>query len=133
MTRRREREFLPDHRRDVDGARSGREWIEIRVVRGVGIAREHGRLDVDVDLLEHLGEAPAPLPPNHPATPRVHAAPPKVPPPRCRPELTVHQDVADQIEVEPREGRVAAVEPPLRTNGTPLEAPDIYTQHSPLR
>jgi hypothetical protein len=129
MTRHRERQLFPDDGCEVDTRWAGWQRVELGVVRRLGIAREHGGADIDVYLFEHFGETPATLAADHPVQ---APSPEEFSLARCL-QLTVDQDVPDQVEVESLECRITGTERPFGAYGTALKVPKIHSQHSPLR
>ena len=129
LTRYRERKLFPNDRSDIDAGRSRRQWIEVGVVRGIGVIGKYGRADVEVDLLQHLGETPTTLTPYH----SVEGPLPEILAFARGLEMTVNQDTPDQIEIESLERWIIRAERPFGTCGTPLQVPDIHSQHSLLR
>jgi len=129
VRRRRKRQLFPNHHREIDGAGPGRQRVEVRVVRRLGIGRKHRRADVGVNLVQDLGEAAAALTAHHGvdgSTPEVLAFAGGL-------ELTVYQDVSDQIEAESLKGGVVGLEFACCLNGTALQVPNVHSQHSRLR
>jgi hypothetical protein len=129
VTRHCERQLFPDDMCDIDARRSGRQWIEVGVVRGIGVTREDGRIDVDIQLLEHFGETPATLPAYH----GVNTPSPEVLPLARRLKLAIDQDTTDEVKAKSLERRIACVELPFGAYGTALQVPNIHSEHSPLR
>jgi len=123
-----EGQFLPHHIGEIDGLRLLRERIVIGIVSRVGISGEDGRVHVDIDLVQHLGQAAAAVTPHH----RMDVAPPEVlafsrglqPPPHCY--------RSNQREVQAGERRIVRCELAVGPDRPPLELPDIHSQHSRL-
>jgi hypothetical protein len=128
MGRDRECELFPDYRGHVDTRGTRRQRVEIGVVRSLGIAREDGRIDVDVRLFQHFGEAPPTLAPNH----RVNTASPEILALGGGLQLSVDRHGPGQVQVEALEHGIVGTELSIGTNGTPQQVPDIYSQHSLL-
>jgi hypothetical protein len=129
VTRHRQRQLFPHDGCNVDARRPGRQWVEVGIVRSIGVTRENCCRNVDVHLLEHLGEAAAALATDD----RMDAPSPEVFPLAGRLKLPIDQDITNHVEVESLEGRIARVELPFGAHGTALQVPNIHSQHSPLR
>jgi hypothetical protein len=129
ITRHRERQLFPNDGCEIDARWSGWQRVELGVLRRLGIAREHGGADIDVYLFEHLGETPATLAPDHPVQ---ATSPEEFSLARCL-QLTVDQDVTNQVKIESLECRITGAERPFRAYGTALQVPNIHSQHSLLR
>jgi hypothetical protein len=124
-----ERQLLPDHGAYVYAGRSGWQRVEVGIVNRFGIAGEDGRVHINVDFLEDLSEATATLAPHHAvdaSTPEVFSLPRRL-------ELSANRHVPEEVEPQPLESRVVGVKPAIGLYGTPLQSPNIHSQHSPLK
>jgi hypothetical protein len=129
MRRDGEGELFPNHRRHIHAGRPRGQRVEIRIVHRLGIAGEDGRVDLDVDFLEHFRQASATFATDD----GVQTSPPEILPFRRGLKLSVDRHGTDQVEVESLEDRITGAELSTGTHETALQVPDIHSQHSLLR
>jgi hypothetical protein len=102
--------------------------VGIGIVGGVRIGGEDRRVDVDIDLAQHLGQASAAIPPDH----GMNVPAPEVFPVSGGLQPPPHSHRSDQREVQSGERRIVGCELAIRPDRPPLELPDIHSQHSRL-
>jgi hypothetical protein len=123
-----QRELFTDRVDHVDVGRPLGQRVELRIVRRLGVGAENGRINLEVDLVEDLGEAPPALTPHH----RVHVPSPQVGAIAGGLQLTPHRHRPGQAELQTLQNGVVGLEHSIRPHGTPLEFPNVHSQHSRL-
>jgi hypothetical protein len=125
----RERHFLTHHVGHVDRDGALGQRVEVRIVGRLGVGRKDRRVYVDVHRLTHLGETPSALTPHH----AVDVPAPEVFTIARGLELTPDRHRTFKIEPQPLKRRIAGLELADGLDGTPLQVPNVHSQHSRLK
>src|SRR6185312_10306371 len=99
-----------------------------RIVRRLGIGTEHGGVDLDVHVVQHVSEAAAAFASDE----SVDLPPPEVFAVAGGLQLPLHLHRSRQIEPQSLEGGIIGMELADGPYGTPLKVPDVDSQHSRL-
>jgi hypothetical protein len=121
-------ELLSDHIADVHMGRAGEQRIEVRIIRRLGVAAEHGRIHIDVYLGADIGQAT----PAFSLHDRLYGSPPEVLTIAGCLKLAFDRHRAHQVQIQAFKCGVVGLKLTDRPHGAPLEVPDVHSQHSRL-
>jgi hypothetical protein len=124
----RQRQLLPHHISEIYRLGPLGQGVGIGIVGSVRIGGEDRRVDVDIDLAQHLGQAPAAITSDH----GMNMPAPEVLPVSGGLQLPPHSHRSDQREVQSGKRRIVGRELAVRPDRPSLELPDIHSQHSRL-
>lgn len=124
-----ESQLFPYHRPEVHRTGPFGKRIEIRIVRRLGIGAEHDGVDLEVQLVQDLGETAAAFASDG----SVNVPPPEVFAFAGGLQLPLYLHRPRQVELQPREGGITGRKLADGPHGAPVEVPDIDSQHSRLR